>query len=72
LSGVKPDLRKAPDIYYLIVDRYANGKVLKQKFGFDNHEFLDFLRAKGFCVADDSRCNYPKTHMSLASSVNID
>ena len=72
LSATKTDLRSVPDIFYLIVDRYANGKVLKQKFGFDNHEFLDFLRAKGFYVADDSRCNCPKTHMSLASSLNMD
>jgi hypothetical protein len=72
LSAAKPDLRNVPDIYYLIVDRYANGIVLKQEFGFDNHEFLDFLRAKGFYVADDSRCNYPQTHMSLASSLNMD
>lgn len=72
LSAAKPDLWNVPDIYYLIVDRYANGRVLKQEFGFDNHEFLDFLRAKGFYVADDSRCNYPLTHMSLASSLNMD
>ena len=72
LSAFKPDLRNVPDIYYLILDRYANEKVLKQEFGFDNHEFLDFLRAKGFYVADDSRCNYPLTHMSLASSLNMD
>jgi hypothetical protein len=61
-----------PDIYYLILDRYANEKVLKSEFGFDNSEFLDFLRAKGFFVAADSQCNYPQTHMSLASSLNMD
>ncbi|MBP1768274.1 MAG: hypothetical protein H6P98_2389 [Candidatus Aminicenantes bacterium] len=72
LSAAKPDLENFPDVYYLIVDRYANGKVLKEEFGFDNREFLDFLRAKGFYVADESRCNYPQTHMSLASSLNMD
>jgi hypothetical protein len=72
LSAAKTDLGNLPDVYYLIVDRYANAKVLKEEFGFDNHEFLDFLRAKGFYIADDSRCNYPQTHMSLASSLNMD
>lgn len=72
LSGQKLPPGGMPDIYYLILDRYANENVLKRELGFDNSEFLDSLRAKGFFVAGDSRCNYPQTHMSLASSLNMD
>jgi hypothetical protein len=72
LSGRKLPPAMMPDIYYLILDRYANEKVLKKDFGFDNSGFLDSIRAKGFFVADESRCNYPQTYMSLASSLNMD
>ena len=59
-----------PDIYYLILDRYAAGSTLAD-FGYDNAPFLNFLSAKGFYVADESVANYSKTHMSLASSLNL-
>lgn len=72
LSGQRLSPGRMPDIYYLVLDRYANGSVLKREFGFDNSRFLDSLRARGFFVAGESRCNYPQTHMSLASSLNMD
>jgi len=72
LAATRPDRSLLPDIYYLILDRYANAKVLEALFGFDNREFLGFLRTRGFYVAGDSRCNYPRTYMSLASSLNMD
>lgn len=62
----------APDIYYLIFDRYANGKILKDQYDFDNSDFLQFLRDRGFYVAEDSSANYPRTHLSLASSLNLE
>lgn len=59
------------DIYYLIFDRYANGQILHEMFGFDNSPFLDELEEHGFYVAHDSRANYQKTAHSLASSLNM-
>jgi hypothetical protein len=61
-----------PDVYYIIVDRYPDTATLQQVFRYDNHEFLDFLTAKGFYVARQSRSNYLKTAWSLASSLNMD
>ncbi len=61
-----------PDIYYIILDRYANEETLRTSYGHDNHEFLDFLRSKGFYVAGDSRSNYMKTPLSLASSLSME
>ena len=72
LADTWPDRSLLPDIYYLILDRYANEKALAAEFGFDNSEFLGFLRAQGFYIAGDSCCNYPQTLMSLASSLNMD
>ena len=61
-----------PDIYYIIPDRYANQKVLKDVYKFDNSPFLDNLKKKGFYVAENSAANYPFTSFSVASSLNLD
>jgi len=63
---------KTPDIYYLIFDRYANSNVLKQSFGYDNSDFTNYLTEQGFYVASESQANYPRTLMSLASSLNME
>ena len=60
-----------PDIYYIIVDGYARQDVLHELYGFDNDEFIDSLRSRGFYVADQSRSNYSQTMLSLASSLNM-
>lgn len=60
----------ARDIYYIIFDRYGGEDALK-RMGFDNSEFLNDLARKGFYVASESRGNYPKTLLSLASSLNM-
>ncbi len=61
-----------PDIYYIIVDGYAGAEVLQDLYGYDNTPFLEFLRQRGFYVADAARSNYIQTTVSLASSLNLD
>jgi hypothetical protein len=61
-----------PDIYYIVVDAYAREDVLRDLYHYDNSEFLGFLRSQGFYVADESRSNYHKTDLSLASSLNME
>lgn len=61
-----------PDIYYFIFDRYAGPKSLKEEYQFDNSKFFDFLKDKGFYLAEDSSTNYPKTSQSLGSSLNYE
>lgn len=70
-GAAQPAQGPLPDIYYIIVDRYARADVLEAAYGFDNSEFLDYLTAKGFYVAPDSYANYPTTDTSLASSLNM-
>jgi len=62
---------EGPDIYYIILDGYASARTLKEELGYDNSEFLDFLRDQGFFVVPDSYANYPKTGLSLPSSMNM-
>lgn len=61
-----------PDVYYIIADAYARDDVLLDTYGYDNRLFLDRLGAMGFYVANCSRSNYPKTRLSLTSSLNLD
>jgi len=64
--------RSLPDVYYLIMDRYGSRTALKETYQFDNGPFLDFLRSRGFFVADTGYCNYPRTAHSLTSSLNME
>ena len=61
-----------PDIYYIMPDRYPRADVLKEMYDCDNAEFLDYLSKKGFYVASESVANYDHTHLSLASSLNME
>jgi hypothetical protein len=63
---------KLPDIYYLIFDRYASFSTLSDYYHFDNSAFLNFLLNQGFYVATESAANYPRTQLSLGSSLNLD
>ncbi|RJQ56197.1 MAG: hypothetical protein C4526_02060 [Nitrospiraceae bacterium] len=63
---------KQPDIYYIILDRYCRADSLKEVYGYDNNEFLNYLTDKGFYVADQSRSNYMTTAPSLSSSLNME
>lgn len=66
----RPDI--LPDIYYIVMDRYANDSIFKEKFKYDNSNFTDYLRNKGFYIAEESRCNFPGTILSLATSLNME
>jgi hypothetical protein len=66
------DTGARPDIYYIILDRYGGPATLKEVYGFDNSEFMDYLTSRGFYVATESRANYLKTAHSLASSLNME
>src|SRR6185503_11849703 len=60
-----------PDVYYFILDSYGRDDLLKQAYGYDNSEFVDGLRARGFYVAECSQSNYVRTEISLGSSLNM-
>jgi len=62
----------SPDIYYIILDAYTRSDVMKDKDGYDNSAFINSLKDMGFYVAECSQTNYPRTSLSLGSSLNMD
>jgi hypothetical protein len=71
-APLKIDKAELPDIYYIIPDSYSASVNLKKYFGYDNSAFSDYLTSKGFYIADGSTSNYPKTYLSLSSSLNME
>jgi len=61
----------SPNIFYIILDGYGRQDILKELYNYDNSGFLDFLREKGFYVADSSRSNYSQTLQSLVTTMNM-
>ena len=61
-----------PDIYYIILDGYASSNTLKEFYNYDNDGFTEFLREKGFYIADKSVSNYHASYLSIASSLNME
>lgn len=60
-----------PSIYYLVPDRYARNDVLEGQYDFNNSNFTNSLRKEGFYIADRSYANYPRSYLSLTTSLNM-
>lgn len=69
LTAATEDL---PDIYYIITDAYSRDDLMQSFYNFDNSAFLQQLEDLGFFIAECSLSNYPKTRLSLTSSLNLD
>ena len=61
-----------PDIYYIVLDGYGRHDVLREMYEYDNSNFLNSLRSKGFFVVDSSLSNYCATDQSLTATLNLD
>lgn len=60
-----------PDVYYVIIDGFANPETLKNILGYDNSEFVDYLNQNDFYVASNSCSNHDRTVFSVTSSLNM-
>lgn len=69
LTDKKPRNR---DIYIILLDMYSGSDVLKQKYNYDNSEFIKKLKKEGFYVFDKMYSNYDSTYLSLPSMINIE
>jgi hypothetical protein len=66
------DLEQLPDVYFIILDKYARSDALRESFyEYDNTKFIQNLEDLGFWVAECSRSNYSFTVMSLSSQLNM-
>ncbi|MGQ0607677.1 MAG: sulfatase-like hydrolase/transferase [Chloroflexota bacterium] len=72
LELAPPDPRDLPDVYNIVLDRYASSTALAETYDFDNEPFLIALEDRGFSVARHAHANYGKTPLSLASSLNLE
>jgi Sulfatase len=66
------DTCRKPDIFFIIPDQYAGYTSLKDVFNFDNADFENELRSRGFYIATKSISNYNFTPFSVASTLNMD
>lgn len=64
--------KQLPNLYYIILDGYANQHTLKKYYDYDNSDFINFLKTNQFFVADSSISNYYSTPPSLAATMNMD
>jgi hypothetical protein len=62
----------SPNIYFIILDGYASGNVLRKYFSYDNTEFYSRLSGLGFTVLDSAYSNYYYTVHSLCGTLNLD
>jgi len=60
------------DVYYILLDSYGRQDFLQEQFGFDNSEFINALRERGFVVPKCTLSNYDTTTYSLTSSLNME
>ncbi|HSG45710.1 MAG TPA: hypothetical protein VLA72_21415, partial [Anaerolineales bacterium] len=61
-----------PDIYYIVLDGYGRADLLEDLYEFDNSNIVQALESRGFVIPSESRSNYPKTALSVASTLNMD
>lgn len=61
-----------PDVFFIILDMYPSNLVLQKYFGFNNKNFTNQLESLGFNVYYNSRANYSRTLLSLASTLNME
>ena len=56
-----------PDVYLIVADEYADSASLQQIFSFNNSDFQDALRRRGFHIVQNSKSNYNFTPFAMAS-----
>ena len=59
------------DIFYLVVNGYADYQSLKRIYRFDNRSFLSRLHGQGFAIVSGSHSNYPRADLSMAAALNM-
>jgi Sulfatase len=73
LDGAVPRqaVHGTPDVWWILLDGHGREDVLAEKYGVSTG-FADFLRSRGFVVADQARSNYAQTAFSVASTLNLE
>jgi hypothetical protein len=69
-NSTKPNA--LPDIYFIILDEYANPDTMKEYYNYDNSEFIKRLKDKGFFIAGGSKTTSDDTVLCLAQRLNME
>lgn len=59
-----------PNLFLVVLDKYAGHRSLLTTFGFDNTPFERVLQQEGFFVPRAPRANYVQTFLALAAMLN--
>jgi hypothetical protein len=60
-----------PDVYYFLLDSYGRADVLNMAYHYDNSDFLNALKERGFYIGECSQSNYVRTDISMAATLNM-
>ncbi len=60
-----------PDVYYIILDGYAQDSILASQYHYKTNSLTTFLKKNNFYIASESQTNYISTLPSLSSSLNF-
>ncbi len=70
-QSVRSPLRRAPDVYYVVLDGMLRPDLISAIHHVDSEGFSTGLRHRGFAVGGRTHSNYGQTLLSLASSLNM-
>src|SRR6185437_9926680 len=59
------------DVYYIVLDTYPHSQVMQSAWHYDNSQFINFLKDRGFYVVPYAVSNYDRTHLSIPSTLNM-
>jgi hypothetical protein len=61
-----------PDVYLIVADGYPGDQELNDLFSYDNTQFENELKKRGFFLVTNPKSNYNFTPFSIASMLNMD
>jgi hypothetical protein len=72
VETVQTENQDLPDIYFIVLDAYAREDILKEVIGYDNSDFLNSLRSRGFYIPECAFSNYDGTISAVTSVLNYE
>jgi len=60
-----------PNIYFIVLDSYPGESRLNGFYNYDNSEYYEQLRERGFYLQTSTFSNYPNTEFSVPSMLNM-
>jgi hypothetical protein len=75
-ASITPDLitnKNSPDIYFLIFDEFAGFDSMRNYWKYDEIDtFVNFLKSKGFFIAENSHADVPSTLPEISTRLNYE